>query len=154
METVERIRAVPLFSDLRQQELEKLAPIIRRERHPAGVRIFSEGEPGRSMYILVSGKVRISRHPPGLGEEALAILGAGAVFGEMAVLDGAPRSADAMVHESAEVLVVDRDDLEGLFRGDFELAYHVLSAMLRTVAGRLREMNEKLMTVFMMARFC
>jgi CRP/FNR family transcriptional regulator, cyclic AMP receptor protein len=154
METVERIRAVPLFSDLRQQELEKLAPIIRRERQAAGARIFSEGEPGRSMYILVSGKVRISRHPPGLGEEALAILGAGAVFGEMAVLDGAPRSADAVVHENAEVLVVDRDDLEGLFRGDFELAYHVLTAMLRTVAGRLREMNEKLMTVFMMARFC
>jgi CRP/FNR family transcriptional regulator, cyclic AMP receptor protein len=154
MEHVDTIRAIPLFAELRQPEVEKLAMLVERQSFASGDKIFSEGEPGRSIYLVDKGRVRISRTMPGLGEEALAILGPGSVFGEMAVLDQALRSADAMAHEDTELLVLDRKALDELFHTDYELAYHVLNALLRTVAGRLREMNEKLMTVFMMARFC
>jgi CRP-like cAMP-binding protein len=154
MERVEKVRAIPLFADLQRPELEKVARVIYRMTFPSGARIFSEGEPGTCIYLVESGRVRISRTLPGLGEEALAILGPGSVFGELAVLEQARRSADALAHEETELLVLDIGDLDQLFHEDYELAYHVLGAILRTVAGRLREMNEKLMTVFMMARFC
>jgi CRP/FNR family transcriptional regulator, cyclic AMP receptor protein len=154
MEHVDTIRAIPLFAELRQQEVEKLAPLVERQSFVSGARIFAEGEPGGCIYLVDTGRVRISRTMPGLGEEALAILGPGSVFGEMAVLDQAHRSADALAHEDTELLVLDRKVLDELFHSDYELAYHILNAILRTVAGRLREMNEKLMTVFMMARFC
>jgi len=154
MDDTARLRSFPLFADLGERELATLASVTRRQSFDDGERVFSEGEPGRAMYLVEGGRVRISKTLPGMGEEALAILGPGSVFGEMAVLDGSPRSADAIVHEHAEVLVLDRDALHGLFAADHELAYHVLSAMVRTVAGRLRDMNEKLVTVFLLARFC
>jgi CRP-like cAMP-binding protein len=89
-----------------------------------------------------------------MGEEALAILAPGAVFGEMAVLERARRSADAVAHEDVEALVLDADAFENMLFVDKELAYYVLRAMTRTLAGRLRDTTEKLMTVFVMAQFC
>lgn len=153
MTAPESLRKFPLFGDLYPAELAKIAKIIRRESYPEGFRVFSEGQAGTSMYLIEKGRVRISKTAPGHGEEALAILGPGNVFGEMAVLDGSPRSADVVVHEATDLLVIDRKDLEQLFTEDRDLAYFVLTAMIRTLANRLREMDDKLIAVFMMARF-
>ena len=153
MDDVGKLRAIPLFTELRTDALERLAGVARHESHPKGARVFAEGEPGQSMYFIEAGRVRISKELPGMGEEALAILGPGSVFGEMAVLDGSRRSATAIVHEDVELLVIDGEAFDRLLSVDKELAYVVLRAMTRTLAGRLRETTDKLMTVFLMSQF-
>ena len=87
---------VPLFEGLSQGQLKKLAAVCESERTPRGKYVFREGEAGASMYVIVEGRVRISRQLPGMGEEALAILDPGAAFGEMAVVEEEARSADAI----------------------------------------------------------
>ncbi len=64
------------------------------------------GTPATKLYLILEGKVRISRDVPGMGEEALAVLGPGQIFGEMALLDESPRSADARVHERCQLLAI------------------------------------------------
>jgi CRP-like cAMP-binding protein len=125
---------VPLFEGLSQAQLKNLAGVCETERVPRGKYVFREGEPGASMYVVVEGKVRISRQLPGMGEEALAILQPGEAFGEMAVVEEGMRSADALAHEGEAVLLrIGRDPLDQLLFTDKELAYSVLWALVRTL---------------------
>ena len=68
--------------------------------------IFREGEKGNEMYVVLEGRVMISKYIPGAGEEALAFLERGGYFGEMALIDNEPRSADAKAHEGGAVVLV------------------------------------------------
>jgi CRP-like cAMP-binding protein len=79
-----------------------------------------------------------------MGEEALAVLGKGQIFGEMALLDEGPRSADAIAHETCRVLTVPRDGFDDLLYLNKELAYEVLWSIVRMLLKRLRETNDKL----------
>ena len=79
------------------RSLERIAAISAEETHGLGTVLFHAGDPGGKLYLLLEGKVRISRDVSGLGEEALAVLGAGDYFGEMALVDDAPRSAGPRV---------------------------------------------------------
>ena len=83
---------------LSAQELRLLATYSREEHFPPNAVIFGEGETGDSLYIVVDGAIRISRMVPGMGEECLSVVGRGEVFGEMALIDEQPRSADARAH--------------------------------------------------------
>ena len=80
---------------------------------------------------------------PGIGEEALAVLDAGDVFGEMALLDEATRSADAIAQENCVLLSVTKDQFEDLLFLHKDLAYEVLWNVIRTLIRRLRATNEK-----------
>jgi CRP/FNR family transcriptional regulator, cyclic AMP receptor protein len=144
---------VPLFEGLSQAQLRKVAEVCEPERFRRGTHVFREGETGSTMFVLVEGKIRISRQVPGMGEEALAILAPGAAFGEMAVVEEAPRSADAIAHEDVTLLRIERDRLDQLLFTDKELAYAVLWALVRTLSGRLRETNEKMKAFFAMSKF-
>ena len=151
---LEVLGRVPLFEGLSQAQLKKLAEVCEAERVPRGKYVFREGEPGASMYVIVEGKVRISRQLPGMGEEALAILEPGAAFGEMAVVEEGLRSADAIAHEGEAVLMrIGRDPLDQLLFTDKELAYSVLWALERTLSRRLRDTNEKMKALFAMSKF-
>ena len=79
-----------------------------------------------------------------MGEEALAVLGPGQVFGEMALLDESPRSADAKVHETCDLLSISRDAFDDLLFLNKPLAYEVLWSIVRMLLGRLRQTNDKL----------
>ena len=145
---------VPLFEGLSQAQLKKVAGVCETERVPRGKYVFREGEAGASMYVIVEGRVRISRQLPGMGEEALAILNPGAAFGEMAVVEESARSADAIAHEGEAVLLrIGRDPLDQLLFTDKELAYSVLWALVRTLSARLRDTNEKMKALFAMSKF-
>jgi CRP-like cAMP-binding protein len=85
-----------------------------------------------------------------VGEEALGILEAGSHFGEMAMVDDSPRSADAIAHTACALAVVRREQLDQLMFVDKELAYDVLWTFVRTLAVRLRETNEKIKGFFAM----
>jgi len=138
-------RKLALFHEtgLTTGELDVLATLSTEERHGAGGLIFSEGDPGNKLYVVLDGKVRISKAIPGVGEEALAILERGDFFGEMALVDDKPRSADARAHEGGTtILAIDKHVLDDILAQDEKGAIQLLTIMCRILSQRLREVNE------------
>jgi CRP/FNR family cyclic AMP-dependent transcriptional regulator len=109
------------------------------KRIPAGAVLFREGDVGEEMFILQSGKVKISKKIRGV-EKTLATLEKGEFFGEMAILNDKPRSASAEVVEDADMLVIDRKTFEMLLRSNVEIAIR----FIKRLADRLRETNEQM----------
>jgi len=137
---------------LSAQELRLLATFSREEQFDAEKLIFAEGEQGESLFIVVDGSVRISRHMPGMGEECLAILERGEVFGEMALIDEEPRSADARAHTGGTtVFSVSRTLLQEVLSMDPDAAVQFLTLLCRLLCRRLRAMNERLVAWRVMA---
>jgi CRP-like cAMP-binding protein len=103
---------------------------------PRGTVLFQEGQPGDRMYVIQTGKVQIVKR---VGEVRfpLASLGPGDCVGEMALLDGQPRSADALVSEDSTLLVIERATFEQLIRENGEVAVRIM----RKLSERLREAN-------------
>jgi CRP/FNR family transcriptional regulator, cyclic AMP receptor protein len=151
--TAEVLGKIELFRGLSPKGLERVAAIASEESHAAGETLFREGDPGDRLYVVVEGKTRISRQVAGMGEEALAVLGAGSSFGEMALIDEVPRSADAIVHERCKLLVISKEALQDLMFLDKELAYEVLWNTVRILSRRLRETNDKMTFMSMSSKF-
>ena len=144
------LKRTPLFSSLSDEELAQVLVIGQVVDFETEKRIFSEGDPGDSFYLVEKGAVRISRMTP-LGEEALTILREGTFFGEMALLDDSPRSADALAHEGPARLIEFRTaDLKNLMERDYALGSKMLWTMCRTLAARLRDTNERFQSLFLM----
>ena len=147
------LKTVPLFKDLDEAELVEVAELCRQEKFVSAEYIFREGESGNRLYLITEGEVRISRDVPGSGEEALAILKPGALFGEMAVFDRSERSTDAISNGGTTVLTISRADFEMLLDFNRELAYKVLWAVTRLLSGRLRSSNDSLRSFLAMSMF-
>lgn len=145
------LRKVELFSNLIPEHLKLVQGIVEELQHPAGHKIFADGDPADRFYFIVQGKVRISKMIPGIGEEALAILEKGAYFGEMALIDEAPRSADAICNSSVTLGSLQKGAFEDLLFMHKDLAYDLLWTFVRTLSGRLRENNEKMRAFLAMA---
>ncbi len=141
---VEQLKKVELFAGLKVEALELIAQVAAEESHALGTKIFQHGDAGDKLYLILEGRVRISREVPGMGEEALAVLGPGQVFGEMALLDESPRSADARVHERCRLLAIPKDGFDDLLFLHKDLAYEVLWSIVRMLVDRLRETTNKL----------
>lgn len=150
---LEQLGRVEIFTGLTPDALALLARIATQEVHQSGTVIFRQGDPGDKLYVITQGRVRISRTVPGVGEEAMAVLNAGDVFGEMALLDEAPRSADATAHEPCKLLSIPRDGFEDLLFLHKDLAYEVLWNVIRTLIRRLRETNDKLTFLSVTGKF-
>ncbi len=134
-------------------ELRLLATYSTEEHFPANAFIFAEGEHGEKLYIVVDGQVRISRRFDESGEEALAILGRGEVFGEMALIDDQPRSADAKAHvNGCTVFSVDRQRLEEVLEMDPDAARQFLGLLCTFLCRRLRAMIDRLVAWRLMAQ--
>ncbi len=122
-----------------------LFAVFAEEKHyPEDTLIFREGDAGDAIYVIARGRVRISRRISG-GEEAFAFLGAGEIFGEMALLDpGSGRSADARAHEDAIVLELSRPRFEALEAADPEGCAELSALLCRLAARRCVETAERL----------
>jgi CRP-like cAMP-binding protein len=142
-----------LFRGLSAEGLERIAAIAGEESHETGSTVFREGEHGDKLYLILEGKVRISRNLAGMGEEALAVLGPGEAFGEMSLIDDTPRSADALVHERTRLLVITREAFEDLLFVHKDLAYEILWNFVKTLSGRLRDANDKMAFMTVTAKF-
>lgn len=128
-------------------ELTTLATFSRVRRFPGGSFLFREGDEGREMYVVMEGKARISKFIPGAGEEALAILGRGDFFGEMSLIDGQPRSADASAHGGPlTVLALDQETFREILTMDAHASLEMLQLLCRLIARRLREIDSKLIS--------
>src|SRR5579863_4433016 len=122
-DVIDLLRQVAIFKDLDDGELARVAEVCRNQEFLSGEYIFREGEPGNRLYLIVEGEVRISRTIPGSGEEALAVLKPGALFGEMSVFDRSERSTDAISNGGTTCLTISRSDFELLLDFNRELAY-------------------------------
>src|SRR5579862_7651365 len=121
----DQLARVSFFDGLSREALALIAEVTAEEAHATGTKIFQYGDPGDKLFIILEGKVRISREVSGMGEEALAVLGPGEVFGEMSLLDDSPRSADARAHERCRLLVITKESFDDLLFLHKELAYEV-----------------------------
>jgi CRP/FNR family cyclic AMP-dependent transcriptional regulator len=99
-----------LFAGLQPGELERLATYLRHVEHPAAHVLFRKGDPGTNMMVVVRGRVKVCTHSDEGKELVLNLFGPGGVFGEIAILDGADRTADAVTMERSDLLVLERRD--------------------------------------------
>ena len=128
---------VPLFAGLTRRQLGKLLVKFFEKEYRTGETIFTEGEPGKALFIVLTGKVLICRalHE---GEEILATLSAGGYFGELALIDDQPRFASVRAAEPSLLLILYRSDFEDLIEGQKTLAIRVMGNLLKTLAGYVR----------------
>ncbi len=133
----ESLVTIPFFAGLEAAALARVAEGMRSRRFRRGEVIFHIGDPGDALFVIVSGEVKISL-PSETGDEAiLATLRPGAVFGELALLDGAPRSATATAISAAEMVVLPRDRFRELIANEAG----VRDALLASIAGELRRLT-------------
>jgi CRP-like cAMP-binding protein len=152
-DVAEALAKIDVFRELHTEGIERLAAVCAEESYRVGEVIFKEGDIGDKLYLILEGRVRISRDVSGMGEEALAILGPGAAFGEMSLIDDVPRSADARVHERCRLLVLTTSALEDLLVLDTDLAYEILWNFVRILSARLRETNDKMTFLSVTGKF-
>lgn len=142
-----------IFRDLYDNEIDKILEICQVQSYKWDEYVFREGDEGDRLYIIAKGAVRISRNMPGSGEEAITVLKKGACFGEMAVLDPSERSTDAIVDSKCDLITITRADFERLLESDLRLAYKVLRSVVRLMSKRLRDTNDNLRSIFVIAMF-
>jgi CRP/FNR family cyclic AMP-dependent transcriptional regulator len=138
--TLEALRSVPLFASLDDADASALRSLLKLEVKPAGSVLFRKGEGGDRMYLIEGGRVRIHIRDEDGEDVTLAELAGGDFFGEMAILDGKPRSASATVIEDARLAVLSREHFHNFVRRNPDLGLEMLSA----IAERLRHTDEML----------
>lgn len=129
------VRGVPIFKELRDDFLVRLASVMDELSFPAQHTIFTQGQEGRSLYIVVSGRVRVH-----LGEQDLAQLEQGACFGEMSLFDAEPRSASVTTLETCDCLMLTQQQLYDAIEETPGIAVNII----RLLSRRIREFNRKL----------
>ncbi|MGO9063176.1 MAG: Crp/Fnr family transcriptional regulator [Myxococcaceae bacterium] len=121
-------------------------PLFQRfgKEFPKSTVLFREGESGKEMYVLQSGRVVITKKVRDQ-QKTLAVLGAGEFFGEMALISNKPRNATATVADAARLLVIDPKTFEGMIRGNSEIAVR----MIKKLAERLADADAQIETLLL-----
>ena len=147
---VEKLKAIPLFAKLDEEELARVATAIEWRDVPDGEVLFKEGTVGDSMYVVESGQIEVSKviDKEAQTEKVLAIVGEGAFFGEMSLLDNEPRSATVTARGSVHLLVIDRPTWQNLLKDSATMASKLLFGILSTTTGRLRQTSIDLVTLY------
>lgn len=134
---LEDLRALSLFADLSVRELKIVQGVLHEREYLAGEVIFDEGEEGVALYIVRSGRVVICRQ--GRPEAVIAEHGAGSFFGELALLDSAPRTAQARALEPCRLAVLFGSDFLSLLETEAKLSNRILLRFARHLGRRLRD---------------
>jgi CRP/FNR family cyclic AMP-dependent transcriptional regulator len=126
---VEWVRQVPQFSACSSRELRAIAGVVKEVSHPEGTVIAKEGDPGVGLFVIVDGEAEVT-----IGGKRMAILRRGDFFGEIALLDGGPRSATVTARTDMRLLGL----TEWVFRGLIQEHPSIAVRTLESMAGRLR----------------
>jgi len=138
MSSVQHLRNVPIFSDLKDSDLNIISDKMISRAYEKGQMILLEESQGETFFIIVSGAVKVTRLSDDGREVILAILGESDFFGEMSLLDGEGRSANIVANEDAEVLTLSRRD----FLDCLETYPSIAIALLEELAIRLRKSDQ------------
>jgi CRP/FNR family transcriptional regulator, cyclic AMP receptor protein len=141
----------PLFIDLSDADIEILGGFFNVKELAEGMTIFVENMPGESLYLIQQGVVKISKMLAEGEEKILVVLGAEDIFGELAILDGAPRLATARVAEKARLLSIRKTDYESLCEQHPRLALKVTRNIVRVLSRRIREKDDDYMDMLSLA---
>ncbi len=131
------VRRVPIFKELRDDFIVRLASVMNELSYPANYSIFKQGEEGQSLYIVVSGRVKVH-----IGATQLAIVEQGKFFGEMAVFDTEPRSATVTTLEPCECLELTQEQLYDAIEETPEIAINIIRELSRLI----RKLNQNVNT--------
>ena len=140
------LRNVPLFAGLDEQQLSVLARAIVRKSAGRNVRIIGAGDPTDSLYIVISGRLKVLMSDEQGREVILSILGPGEFFGEMGLLDDSPRSASVVALEACDLLSISKIDFKRSLAENFELSLTVMRGLVK----RLREADRKIGSLALM----
>jgi CRP/FNR family cyclic AMP-dependent transcriptional regulator len=132
------LKQVPLFADLADEEIRELMTVARRRTFRAGELIFHREDPGQVLYLIKEGKVKICLISPDGQEMTLTVLGKGEYFGEFALLDGLPRSTDAIASERVECYTLQRTDFHNAIMKNPKIAIQAMEVLSK----RLRNTNQ------------
>jgi CRP/FNR family transcriptional regulator, cyclic AMP receptor protein len=134
------LQNVPIFNELNNVELEKIAALGIRKQYKKGSIVLLEEETGAALFVIASGKVKIARMDDDGREVILSILGESDFFGEMAILDGLTRSANVVATSKTELFMIHRKDFLGLLTEYPSVAI----ALLRELTARLRKADAQI----------
>jgi CRP/FNR family transcriptional regulator, cyclic AMP receptor protein len=132
---LKHLASVPLFASLSQKDLQKLARVSDEVTIEAGRELVEQGTRGRECYVIVEGEALVLR-----GDQSLATLGPGDCFGELALLDGGPRTASVHASSPLTVLVLGQREFAGILDEVPGIAHTILA----TLAGRIRELDDRI----------
>jgi CRP-like cAMP-binding protein len=127
------LRQHPIFCDLEPEALDQLCRYAKHTVLKRGATIFAKDDPGNSLYAVISGTVKISTSSPDGRNAILNLIEPGELFGEMAVLDGQPRSADATANTNCEIFVIDRRDFLAFVQSQPTLATKFIKVLCELV---------------------
>ncbi len=134
------LKAVPLFASCPDEQLRMLTPVVARKSAPRGSVILSAGDLTDSLYIVLSGRLKVMMSDAEGKEVILSILGPGEFFGEMGLIDDSPRSASVVAMEACELLFISKRDFKKSLAENFEMNMAVMRGLVR----RLREADRKI----------
>ena len=140
------IRNVPLFSLLRDTQLVLLTQVLVRKPYPRNSTVVAAGDPADALYIVISGRLKVMMSDKEGKEVILAILNQGDFFGEMGLIDQAPRSATVVAIDSCELLTMTRADFTKCLQKNFDLTMNVILGLVK----RLREADRKIGSLALM----
>ena len=133
------LRAHALFGQLGAEAISRLASYAHTKSFASGARIFEKGDPGTSLFAVCSGTVKISNQSTGGKDAVFNLIPGGGIFGEIALLDGQPRTADAFALTDCELMVIDRRDFVPLVSQNPEIALKLIEILCQ----RIRRTSEQ-----------
>lgn len=142
MDATEQLRRIPFLAGLPGDELDRLAATLRRRKYRRNEVIFHQDDPGNGLFIVASGSVKIVRRSEAGRELILSMAGPTNYFGELSVLDGEPRSADAIAVEASELLILAREALLKVIETTPAAAIILLASLSRDYVRRLTDVVE------------
>jgi len=134
------LKAVPLFASFPEDQLRMLTTVVTRKSLPRSSTVMASGDPTDSLYIVLSGRLKVMMSDAEGKEVILSILGPGEFFGEMGLIDDAPRSASVVSIEACELLSIAKRDFKKCLAENFEMAQAVMRGLVR----RLRDADRKI----------
>lgn len=126
----DQLRKVPLFEGISNADLQRIAESAKERRFEAGAPIVSAGEPGHGFYLIINGRVEVTR-----GDRTIATLGPGDYFGELALIREMPRNATVVAKDPTTCLALARWDFKGIVVANPSIAIR----LLETVASRIQD---------------
>jgi CRP/FNR family transcriptional regulator, cyclic AMP receptor protein len=130
----------PVFAGLPRRLLARLAVQLFEKAYAPGEAVFSEGDPGKGLFVVLDGEIEVIRDV-GQGPQRIVAFGPGTAFGELALIDDLPRSASAVATMPTRLLILYRSHFEDLVAGDRAIALVVAKNLLRLLAGYVRAAN-------------
>jgi len=134
------LSSINIFSDLSDNDLEKLQKVFKPRNYLKNSMIILEEEYGDLVFVVKTGTIKITRVNDEGKEVILALLGAGEIFGELAILDGEARSANALAQENCQLLAINKEDFLDILKHNFSISYSLLCEL----AKRLRKSDQQI----------